>query len=60
VYYKQLGREDYQLLSALIAGASIGTAIDSAFEGSAIDDDQRVPFLQTAFQTWASLGWFIK
>ena len=60
VYYKQLGREDYQLLSALIAGESIGTAIDSAFEGSAIPEDERVPFLQTAFQTWASLGWFIK
>ena len=60
VYYKQLGREDYQLLSALIAGESIGTAIDSAFEGSAISEDERVPFLQTAFQTWASLGWFIK
>jgi hypothetical protein len=60
VYYKQLGREDYQLLSALIAGESIGTAIDSAFEGSALPEDERVPFLQTAFQTWASLGWFIK
>jgi len=60
VYYKQLGREEYQLLSALIAGESIGAAIDGAFEGSAIPDDEHVLFLQTAFQTWASLGWFIK
>ena len=60
VYYKRLGREDYRLLSALMAGEPIGKAIDMAFEDSAIPEDERAPFLQTAFQTWSSLGWFTR
>lgn len=60
VYYKRLRREDYRLLSALITGEPIGQAIEKAFEGSAISEDERAPFLQTAFQTWSSLGWFIR
>jgi hypothetical protein len=60
VYYKRLHREDYRLLQSLIAGSSLGNAIDTAFEDSSIPDDERTPFLQAAFQTWASLGWFIR
>lgn len=60
VYYKQLHREDYRLLQSLIAGEPLGHAIDMAFEDSAIPDEERTPFLQAAFQTWASLGWFTK
>jgi hypothetical protein len=60
VYYKRLNREDYRLLSALMAGEPIGKAIDLAFESSAIPEDERAPFLQAAFQTWSSLGWFTR
>jgi len=60
VYYKRLGREDYRLLSALMAGEPIGKAIDLAFEESAIPEDERAPFIQAAFQTWSSLGWFTR
>lgn len=60
VYYKRLNREDYRLLSALIAGAPIGRAIDLAFEDSAVPEDERASFLQAAFQTWSSLGWFTR
>ena len=60
VYYKRLSREDYRLLSALMSEMPIGQAIEMAFEGSAIPEDQRAPFLQAAFQTWSSLGWFIR
>jgi hypothetical protein len=60
VYYKRLHREDYRLLQALIAGETLGHAIDAAFMDSAIPEEERTPFLQTAFQTWASLGWFTK
>ncbi len=58
VYYKRLSREDYRLLSALMAGEPIGQAIDTAFEDSKIPEDDRAPFLQSAFRTWSSLGWF--
>ena len=60
VYYKRLNREDYRLLSALIAGEPIGKAIAMAFEGSAIPEEERPKFLQSAFQSWSSLGWFTK
>jgi hypothetical protein len=60
VYYKRLSREEYRLLAALIAGEAIGNAIDKALEGSAIPEEERAPFLQVAFQTWSSLGWFIR
>jgi Putative DNA-binding domain len=60
VYYKRLSREDYVLLSALMAGEPIGKAIDMAFEDSTLPEADRAPLLQTAFQTWSSLGWFTR
>jgi hypothetical protein len=60
VYYKRLHAEDYRLLEALLAGQPIGTAIDAAFESSAIAEDDRGAFLQQAFASWAALGWFIR
>jgi hypothetical protein len=60
VYYKRLHREDYRLLAALLAGQPIGAAIDTAFQESTIAEDERGAFLQQAFATWASLGWFVQ
>ena len=60
VYYKRLNREDYRLLSALMLGEPIGKAIDMAFEDSALPEEDRAPFLQAAFQTWSTLGWFTR
>lgn len=60
VYYKRLQREDYRLLQLLLSGRPLGESIDAAFEGSAIAEDERVPFLQAAFASWAALGWFIR
>jgi len=60
VYYKRLSREDYRLLSALMVGEAIGKAIDIAFEDSEIPENERALFLQAAFQSWSSLGWFTR
>jgi hypothetical protein len=60
VYYKRLCREDYRLLSALMTSEPIGKAIHTAFENSALPEEERASFLQAAFQTWSSLGWFIR
>lgn len=60
VYYKRLSREDYLLLSALMAGEPIGKAIDTALAGSALPEAEHAAFLQAAFQTWSSLGWFTR
>jgi hypothetical protein len=60
VYYKRLDREDYHLLKSLLEGRPIGAAIDAAFEGSAIQEEERGTFLQQAFASWAALGWFVR
>jgi hypothetical protein len=60
VYYKRLHREDFRLLQALLAGDSIGRAIEQALEGSALPEDERGAFLQEAFASWAALGWFTR
>jgi hypothetical protein len=60
VYYKRLQREDFRLLSALLAGEPIDQAIEQALAGSSLPEDQRAPFLQEAFASWATLGWFTR
>lgn len=60
VYYKRMEREDYRLLKSLLSGVAIGQAIDSAFEGSDIAEDDRGHWLQQIFASWSSLGWFTR
>jgi hypothetical protein len=60
VYYKRLEREDFLMLEALGAGLGLGEAIEAAFQGSAIAEDDRPGFLQEAFQSWSMMGWFQK
>jgi Putative DNA-binding domain len=60
VYYKRLHREDFRLLRALMEGDSIGHAIDVAMEGSSLPEGEREVFLQEAFASWATLGWFTR
>jgi hypothetical protein len=60
VYYKRLHREDFRLLKALLAGKAISAAIDTAFDGSELMEEERAAFLQEAFASWAALGWFTR
>jgi hypothetical protein len=60
VYYRRAAEEDFRLLSALQAGATLEQAIDSAFEHSTIPEEQRPTHLQSAFSYWMSMGWLIK
>jgi hypothetical protein len=58
VWYKELSPEEFGLLSALIAGKTLGDAIELALKDSALPEDQRPAFLQEAFASWSMLGWF--
>lgn len=58
VWYKPIAREEFLLLSALVAGRTLGEAIEAAFADSSLPEDQRAAFLQEAFATWSMLGWF--
>lgn len=58
VYYKRLSREDFQILSALREGKTLGEALDTGFHGSSIPEAERPAYLQSAFAHWMELGWF--
>jgi len=60
VYYKRLEREDYRLVRSLLAGDPIGHAIEIAFEGSSIAEEERSVWLQQTFASWSCLGWFTR
>ncbi len=58
VYYKRLHAEDFRMLELLQRGETLEAAIRAGFEESSIPEDEQAAFLEEAFQTWASLGWF--
>ena len=58
VWYKPLSAEEFQLLEALMAGETLGAAVESAFAGSSLPEDERLGAVQEAFATWSTLGWF--
>ncbi len=58
VYYKRLQRESYRMLWSLGAHRTLEQAIDDAFEGSDMPDEERLTSLQQWFANWAELGWF--
>jgi len=60
VYYKRLEREDHLLLQALMSGGPLGAAIEKAFADGRMPEEEQAAFLREAFQTWSSLGWFIR
>lgn len=58
VWYKPIAHEEFLLLSALLAGQTLGQAIEHAFAHSSLPEDQRAAFIQDAFANWTMLGWF--
>lgn len=58
VYYKRLSPEDFQMLSALREGKTLGEALDAGFTGSVIPEGERPGYVQSAFAHWMDMGWF--
>jgi hypothetical protein len=57
VYYKRLSGEDFRLLHALDSGASLGDAIEAAFENSTIPEADRPAHIQSVFHYLMQMGW---
>lgn len=57
VYYKRLAREDYSLLRAIESGATLGEAIEAAFQESSIPENDRPAHIQSAFHYLMQMGW---
>jgi hypothetical protein len=58
VWYKPLPEQEYGLLAALMAGKTLGDAIDEAFAASSLPDHLQATFLQESFAACSMLGWF--
>ncbi|MGC1383299.1 MAG: DNA-binding domain-containing protein [Candidatus Acidiferrales bacterium] len=58
VFFRRLEREEFVILSALVAGRPLAAALDAAWKGSKISPEDRQSDVQHCFQTWSSLGWF--
>jgi len=57
VYYKRLRLEEYQMLTALESGESLGEVFAAGFDRSSMNEDARPGFLQDCFQQWTTLRW---
>jgi len=58
VHFRRLEPEAFRLLSLLRDGASLMSAIEDAFENSAMPEEQQAQNVELWFRTWQSLGWF--
>lgn len=57
VYYKRLAREEYELLTALAGGSSLGAALEAAFLHSSMTSVEQAARVGEWFGNWAELGW---
>ena len=58
VYYRRIDREAFLLLSSLQGGATLGVAIKTAFNESALSATEQAQKIQEYFTHAAGLGWF--
>ena len=57
VYYRRIGREEFQTLDALRSSSPLGEALEAGFAGSRIPEHKRAGHVQEWFGNWAELGW---
>lgn len=60
VYYKRLQVEEFHLLQSLLAGNTLGQAIEFALKDTQLPEQESSRMLQESFATWTMLGWFVK
>jgi Putative DNA-binding domain len=57
VYYRRIGREEFQTLEAIRSGSALGEALEAGFVGSRIPERKRAECVQEWFSNWAEFGW---
>jgi len=60
VYFRRLEKEEFDILTALRNGKTLGGAVEWAFRSSSVPPQERPGKVQTWFATWAALGWFCR
>ena len=57
VYYRRLGCEEFQLLSALQHGSTLGEALELAFQNTSMTPLEQAASVGEWFANWAEFGW---
>jgi hypothetical protein len=57
VYYRRLAPEEYELLSALQRGRSLGEALEAAFQNTVMTPQEQASSVGEWFANWAEFGW---
>jgi hypothetical protein len=57
VYYKRLEREEFEMLSSLANGHSLGSALESTFLHAELSPDEQSAHVGAWFGSWTELGW---
>jgi hypothetical protein len=60
VYYRRIEQEEFEILTALRQGKTLGAAVEVAFHKSTVAPQERPVKVQTWFATWSALGWFCR
>lgn len=60
VYFRRIEREEFEILTALRKGKTLGRAVDAAFRKSALPAEQQAEMVQNWFRREAALGWFCR
>ncbi|MBI3838717.1 MAG: putative DNA-binding domain-containing protein [Planctomycetia bacterium] len=58
VHHHELSKTGYELLTRLVAGASLGTALEDVMAGSQVSSVALAPNLRTWFLDWSAAGFF--
>jgi hypothetical protein len=58
VYYRRLGPEEFLLLSALRASATVSEAITHAFGNTKLNSEEKATVMRESFGHASELGWF--
>ena len=60
VYYRRIEREAFVMLSALQRQRTLGEALESAFQDSALSSEEQAQKIRECFALAAQLGWFCR
>jgi hypothetical protein len=60
VYFRQLEREEFLILSKLREGKTLSSAVTLGLQKSHIEPADRASKIQSWFHAWAALGWFCR
>jgi hypothetical protein len=60
VYFRRIDSEEFEILTALRSGKTLGRAVGAAFRNSKLSAEEQAAAVQDWFRREAALGWFCR